>query len=76
MPTLEGVMVAQVLVLLFVAGLIATCVALLRSSSKQKRLWQPDDLRRADDAERGEPYEPKKAVRAAQDASNWGSPGF
>jgi len=30
------------------------------------------DLRRADDAERGEPYDPKKAYRAAQDAYNRG----
>ena len=70
-------MVAQIVGLLFFVGLITLCVALLRSSSKQKRLRQvPSDMRRADEAEAGEPYDPKKAVRAAQDASNWGSPGF
>ena len=68
---------AQIVGLLFFVGLITLCVALLRSSSKQKRLRQgPSDLQRADAAEAGEPYDPKKAVRAAQDASNWGSPGF
>jgi hypothetical protein len=66
-----------VFVLLFLVALIASCVALLWFSSKQKRMRQgPRDLRRADDAERAEPYDPKKAARAAQDASNWGSPGW
>jgi hypothetical protein len=61
--------------LLFILGLITLCIALVRSSSKQKRLRQgPSDMRRADETEAGEPYDPKKAVRAAQDASNWGSP--
>jgi hypothetical protein len=70
-------MFALIFVLLFLVGLIASCVALLRSSSKQKRLREgPGDLRRADDAERGPTYDPKKATRAAQDASNWGSPGW
>jgi hypothetical protein len=70
-------MFALVFVLLFIVGLIASCVALLRSSSKQRRLREgPGDLRRADDAARAEPYDSKKAYRAAQDASNWGSPGW
>ena len=70
-------MVAQIVGLLFFVGLITLCVGLLRSSSKQRRLRRgPSDLQRADSAEAGEPYDPEKAVRAAQDASNWGSPGF
>jgi hypothetical protein len=70
-------MLALVVVLVFFVGLVAGCVALLRSSSTQRRLREgPRDLRRADDAERAEPYDPKKAARAAQDASNWGSPGW
>ncbi|MGO8825866.1 MAG: hypothetical protein ACLQU9_11590 [Acidimicrobiales bacterium] len=66
-----------IFVLLFIAALIACCVALLRSSSRQQRLRaRPDDLRRADDAERAAPYDPTMSYRAAQDASNWGSPGW
>jgi hypothetical protein len=63
-----------IFVLLFFAALIASCVALLRSSSKQKRLRNgPRDLRRADDAGRGDPFDNGRAYRAAQDAANWGS---
>jgi cbb3-type cytochrome oxidase subunit 3 len=67
-------MFAQIFVPLFFLVLIAGCVALLRSSSKQERLREgPRDLRRADDAERAEPYDSEKAYRAAQDAANWAS---
>ena len=67
-------MFALIFVLLFVVALVASCVALLRSSSNQRRLRQgPSDLRRADDAERAAPYDSERAYRAAQDAANWGS---
>jgi hypothetical protein len=62
-------MFAHIFLDLFVLVLIAGCVALLRSSSKQRRLRQgPSDLRRADDAERAKSYDAGKAYRAAQDA--------
>jgi hypothetical protein len=70
---LEVKVFALIFVVAFVVALIVSCVALLRSSSKQKRLRAgPGDMRRADDAARGGPYDPEKAYRAAQDASNWG----
>ena len=70
-------MAAQLIALVFFVGLVALCVGLLRSSSKQRRLRQgPVDMRRADEAEAAGPYDPAKAVRAAQDASNWGAPGL
>lgn len=69
-------MFALIFAYLFAAALITACVVLLRSSAKQKReRSKPADMRRADDAERGDPFDQKKAYRAAQDASNWGSPG-
>ena len=62
-------MFAQIFVPLFFLVLIASCVAVLRSSSKQRRLREGhSDLRRADDAQRAEPYDAGKAYRAAQDA--------
>ncbi len=67
-------MFALIFVLVFILVVITSCVALLRSSSKQKQLRErPSDLRRADDAERAEPYDNEKAYRAAQDVSNWTS---
>ena len=66
--------VAGVLVLVFNVALVAVCVAALCSPAKQKRLrGQPNGS--------GEPtmplvvrgYDPKKAERAAQDASDWGA---
>jgi|HubBroStandDraft_6_1064221.scaffolds.fasta_scaffold86962_2 hypothetical protein len=62
-------MFAQIFVPLFFLALIAILVATSRSSSKQRRFREgPSDLRRADDAERAEPYDARKAYRAAQDA--------
>ena len=70
-------MFALIFILLFVCGLIGACVYLLRSSAKQKKQWDgPRDLHRADDVERGAAFEQEKSYRAAQDASNWGSPGW
>ena len=70
-------MFALIFAWVFVAALIATCVILVRSSAKQRRERStPADMRRADDAERGDPFDQKRTYRAAQDTSNWGSPGW
>ena len=66
-----------IFVLVFFAALIAGCVFLLRSSAKQKRQWSgPSDMRRADNRDRDQTFDNERARRAAQDASNWGSPGW
>ncbi len=65
-------MLALIFGWLFVAALIVSCVALVRSSAKRRRQMQvPADLRRADDATREPTYDNRKAYRAAQDAANW-----
>ena len=70
-------MFALFFVVAFIVALVSICIFLLRSSSEQRRLRAgPSDIRRADDAERAEPFDQRRAKRAAQDASNWGSPGW
>ena len=62
-------MFAQIFILLFFLAVIAIYVAVRRSSAKQRRLREThSDLRRADEAQGGEPYDARKAYRAAQDA--------
>jgi hypothetical protein len=62
-------MVAHIVLSLIFLVLIAGCAALLRSASRQRRVRNvPSDLHRADDAERGEPFDAGKAYRAVQDA--------
>jgi hypothetical protein len=61
-------MLLHILLPLLSLALIAGCVALLRSSSKQRRVLQaPSDLRRADDAAGPDSFDAEKAYRAAQD---------
>ena len=62
-------MFAEIAVPLFFVVLVAILVGVLRSSSRQRRSREGlSDLRRADEAHSGEPYDPRKAYRAAQDA--------
>jgi hypothetical protein len=68
-------MFAEIAVPLFFLVLVALLFGVLRSSSRQRRIREGhSDLRRADEAQSDEPYDPSKAYRAAQDAIDHSEP--
>lgn len=59
---------ALIFAVVFFLAMAAICLAFLRSASKQRGVRaNPRDLRRSDDAERAEPFDQKKAIRAVWD---------